>query len=280
MKYDPGKSFPYPVLRPRSTDYQKVEFQVTCNIERVEGGTEISIVAEFNLSDPDLISEVKFKRAQYVLLVRCQSTYFRREIRSGSNQFRHSFKNGILAGRTEISPFLTCKSRLSKFHARNWHDDYRGLSFDLEEGSVLALDYPYVFWIDRADEGPIGSIFELRLIRDMEDGKWNCDPDADRVQLQLSESDFRTFCDARGRVQNSPRATFIMNGVYLPALAWLLNEADEGQSIYSERRWYSSLETRLAACDCKPLGKGTNRLRDTQVLLERPFSKLLRGLLD
>ena len=278
MKFDPGKSFPYPVLRINSTDYEKVEFEVNINVEQVQGTTAIKLSAQFNLSDPDLHSLIKFKRAAFVLLVRCQSTYYRREIRSKSPRIEHNFSDGVLAGRTEISPFLIATKSYQNFRAINWHKDYADFTADLEEGSVLAIDEPHVCWIDSAEEDTIGSIFELRLVPGIPDGIWHCDPNSDRVQLRLSKADYHAFRKARSNVKHNDRATFVMNGVYLPALAWLLTEADHNGDDYSGLRWYVSLSSRLEVCDCKALGKGRDRIRDAQVLLERPFSDLLDAL--
>ncbi len=281
MKFDPWKAFPHPVLRIGSSDYERVEFEVTFSVERIEGTTAIELVAEFQLSDDQLMSLVKHKSASFVLLVKCQSTYFRTELKSKSQKISHVFEDGVLVGKTEVSPYIICAKAQPSFRAENWHADYDGLSFDLEEGMVLAMDHPYQFWVDLADEGPISSIFEI-CIGEEDDGIWKCYLHSDRIQLRLTKSDFNRFKEARSLAIESPEmASFILNGVYLPALAWLLVEADEDADEYSGRRWYASIDLRLSACGCKPLGSANcDRLVDAQKLLELPFSGLLQGFGD
>ena len=57
MRFDPGKGFPHPVLRPPEygDDYPKAEFQVEIVCERAQGGLGVLMAVEFELSDLDLL---------------------------------------------------------------------------------------------------------------------------------------------------------------------------------------------------------------------------------
>lgn len=275
MKFDPGKTFPYPVLRPGSSDYTKVEFQIDLKPPEVDQSGSVDLSIEFLLSDPDLANLVKYKDAHFVLLVECESTCYRESFRCGSSTWQYRLPAGTVTGKTTVSPYLVCKREQLQFRARNWHSDYSDEAFDLKEGMVLALDTPVVFWVEQADEGSIGSIIELIRSRDVEDGAWHCMLDAERVQLQLSHGDYGRFAKLRRMVRRKEESTYVMNGVYLPVLVWLLEEADRNGDDFAHRRWYSALEVRLDISGCRPLGEGRKRFLDAQVLLNRPFSKFL-----
>lgn len=284
MKFDPGKSFPYPVLRPGNNDYEKVEFQVDPTIDRVGGTTALTLSAEFELSDPDLLALEKSGVATYCLLVRCHTTHFRRlytDLRSGA---KIVIEDGELSDRTEVCAFLVCTTAISDFRAQHWHSDYQGMHFNLDPGSVLAQDEPWIFWVDKADEGSIGSMFELIGLGN-DDGEWYCDLNEERVRIVMSESDFKEFTVARNRAQSTASYShYIMNGVYLPALAWLLAEADQSSTDYRSCRWYSCVQNRLEQLNLPPLCEGDssveNRLIHAQKLFEQPFSKFLNALVD
>ena len=277
MRFDPGKAWPHPVLRPPSygDDYPRAEFEVEIDVQRAEGSTSIEITAEFELSDPDLLRLVEEGVAQYVLLIRASKTHFREMISSGVQHMEARFSGGELSGRVEFVPFLISTGQLQGFRAEGWHPDFSGRTFDISPGSVLAEDVPKDYWVDTADEAPLGSIFEHRLDSTLPDGRWELDLAGDRVGIVMSKSDAQKYTDARKQVNNRPESQYLMNGLYLPALIAVLNEADGNADDYSDYRWFASLDHRLATVECKRLGDtNTSRWADAQKILEMPFTKM------
>ena len=275
MKIDPGKGWPHPVLRPPEygDDYPNAEFQVEIDPRKAEGGFAVEMTAEFDLSDPDLIGLVREHAAEYVLVVKSPKTHFRRAFRSTDPVIEHSFQ-GEISGRVEFSSFLVCVERQPAFTAQGWHSDFEGLTFDIMPGVVLAEDKPKEYWIDAADEAPIGAIFE-HIPGGREDGRWSCNLAHHRIQIQLSDIDSSRFIAAREEVNNTADGQYLMNGLYLPVLIHVLNEADKAPDDYAEYRWFSSLNNRLAIVECEELGSpSVDRAVDAQKVLEHPFLKM------
>ena len=233
----------------------------------------MDVSAVFELSDPDLLDLVSNGAAEYVLLVKSPKTHFRKELRSNTPVVEESFK-GELSGRVEFSPFLICVESRSGFIAKGWHSDFTGLAFDLMPGFVLAEDKPRECWIDGAEEAPIGTIFEQRR-GGKRDGYWECHLDGDRVGILLSDADSRRFRMAREKANDTPDAQYLMNGLFLPVLIHVLNEADKNEAAYAEYRWYDALNNRLEAVGCKSLGAdAADRSVDAQKVFEYPFVKM------
>ena len=275
MKIDPGKGWPYPVLQPPEygDDYPKAEFEVDIELERSQNHVAVDMTAIFDLSDPDLLKLVRTGSAKYVLLVKSPKTHFRKEFHSDKPRIEKSFR-GELSGRTEFSSFLVCIAPQQDFTARGWHPDFAGLSFNLRPGFVLAQDKPKEYWIDAANEAPIGSIFELQP-GGIQDGLWDCLLNSPRVQIRLSEADSKRLNNAREKANNRPEGQYLMNGLFLPALIHVLNEADKSPNDYSEYRWFDSLDKRLEVLGLKSLGSNSsNRTVDAQKILEHPFIKM------
>ncbi len=276
MRYDPNKTYLYPVLRPSSTDYPRTAFEVEIyDPERISGTTSLRVSAEFYLSDPDLLSLVDSGVATYALRIRAPATRHRSVCCSFTSEISRVFYDGQLHGRTEIWGFLVAMDHLPGFRAESWHDDYAGLHFDIPAGSVLAQDVPKEYWVDTAEEAPIGSIIQIRSNASAADGAWECQLDGERVTVLLSLQDYKRFENARTRLDGTKDAAYIKNAVYLPALIYVLQEADRGVAEYADRRWYRSLDKRLDDCECRPLGsESSSRLVDAQLLLEQPFAEL------
>lgn len=276
MKWEETKSWPYPVLRPNNDDYQRAAFEATLELKRIPDTTAVQIDAEFALGDRDLLGLVESGKAEYLLLVRCSTTHFRAEFRSREPHIQQRFENGVLAGRVEFAPFLVARRGLQDFRAKRWHPDYDDVTPQFDPGSVLAIDRPSTYWIDTADEQPVTSMFRVAK-GDVPSGQWRCRPEQDHIALELSEHDYELLNDARGRVGRTSEIAYLINGVYLPALIWLLCEADKsgGDSDYADMRWYGALDNALERNECKPLGaEDADRAADAQTLLNNPFPEM------
>ncbi len=275
MRIDPGKGWPHPVLRPREygDDYPNAEFEVDIARKLAPGSIGADITAEFSLSDPDLLRLVQDGAAQYVLLVKSPKTHFRQEFRSAAPLINRSFR-GELSGLIECSPFLVCVELQYGFVAQGWHSDFTGLAFDLAPGVVLAEDKPKGCWIDAADESPIGTIFATEP-SGSQNGRWECNLGGNRIKICLSSADSTRFATARDQANNTPQGQYLMNGLYLPVLIHVLNEADKADGEYTDYRWFESLNNRLERLGCEPLGsKHADRAIDAQKVLESPFVKM------
>ena len=275
MRIDPGKGWPHPVLRPPEygDDYPNAEFEVDIECQRAEDGVAVDMTAEFALSDPSLLGLAQESAAEYVLLVKSPKTHFRQEFRSAKPFIERSFR-GELSGRVEFSSFLVCVKPQHGFVAQGWHPDFAGLSFYLAPGVVLAEDKPKEYWIDAADEAPIGAIFEHDPSGSQE-GRWECSMEGDRIRIRLSAADSDRFTTARDQANNTPQGQYLMNGLYLPVLIHVLNAADKNSEDYTEYRWFNSLNHRLETVGCQQIGSdSSDRSIDAQKVLESPFVKM------
>ena len=279
MKFDPAKSYPHPVLRPQSSDYVDRAFQVEINLDLVPDAVELRLTAEFELSDPDIQQLIDNDCASYALLMRCSKTHYRALIRSAVSEVRHDIREGEIAGLVELAPFVIATKRINDFSAAQWHPDFEGMRFDLAAGAVLALDEPKEYWIDNAEEAPIGSMFDLSRTDDddLPAGQWRCNLESERVQLEMSKEDHRRFLLARSAVDSNGVGEYMLNAVYLPALVYVLTQADASEHELRDYRWFRCVDARLAALGCAPLGDQDakiDRLRDAQRIFDDPFARL------
>lgn len=276
MKFDLNKAFPHPVLRYGSDDYPDAEFQVEIQLDRLKGSSSIRLAVEFSLSEDDILEQVEQGRASFVLILECPMTHLRKAYTALEPNFDEVLPAGELRGLVELRPFVVATCAIRDFRAKGWHEDYHSMdSISVAAGAVLAADEPKQYYIDNAEEAPIGSIFVTAAVDAIQDGRWRCNLDGERIEIQLSTTDHGRLTSARRALNGTADAAYLMNGIYLPALHHVLMEADMHRDDYETHRWFRSLNARLAEHRLSRIGTmGANRLEDAQHLLESPFGSM------
>ena len=226
MKFDRAKAWPHPVCRPSyyGDDYPDADFEVDTEMTMSRDGRNIEMRVDFELSDPDLLRLIGDGRAAYMVIVRSPRSHFRHAIESCEATIREQLSGGYVSGRTEVAPFVVCRSAIDGCSFDGWHSDYAGLSFDFPPGTVLAEDVPKEYWIDTANETPLGSVFAHQPRPGMDRGRWECDLEGDYICIVMSIHDSKRYEAARERADGRPEAQYLMNSLYLPALLAALCE--------------------------------------------------------
>lgn len=277
LRFDEAKAFPHPVLRHGSSDYPDAEFQAQLNLVRRLHGSGVQLSARFDLSEPALLELIEMGLAHYTLILSCSRTHYRISWSTAERELEQDIPSGKLRGLAELFPFVVASSEILEFRADGWHEDFLHMGpLDISPGTVLAADSQKAYFIDNAEEAPIGSIFETKESSNVMDGCWECSLDGERVEILLSSGDHARLTNARRRVANTSDSAYLMNGVWLPALHHVLVLADASAGEYDGRRWFRALDKRLSDVQCRTLGStvSADRLRDAQRLLEYPFGSL------
>lgn len=276
MKFDLRKAFPHPVLRPHCNDYPDAEFEAQMELKRQRGASRVDLSVDFSLSDDDILELIRQEAASYVLILECSVTHVRKAYRTVDPHLDDTLPPGQLRGLVELRPFVVATRLIPDFRARGWHEEFVNVpSMKATAGTVLAVDEPKAYYVDNAEETPIGSIFMTTPVDTAQEGRWSLSLEGERIEVQLSINDHRRLTTARKSLDGKADAAYLMNGIYLPALHHVLMEADSGVDDYESRRWFRSLNAKLIERQLQPLGaQRVNRLEDAQRLLEDPFRSM------
>ena len=77
MKYDPGKSFGYPVLTTQSDDYIKSDFQTEIDFDiNPEDPKQFHVDFMFSCSVKEIRDLIKDDAAAYCIKISCRSTFY------------------------------------------------------------------------------------------------------------------------------------------------------------------------------------------------------------
>lgn len=283
MKFDPGKAWPHPVLRPPNfgDDYPEEDFQVDIKLEKNSKGISAALQAKFYLGCHDLNCLIQEGRAAFAMLICSPKTHYRELFQSKSSDMLHFFENGELGGRVEFYPLIVALENFAEFSLPSWHSDYSGEKFNLLCGSILAEDEPREYWIYPEAESSLGSFMTHKKLDGLEDGTWSFNFGNEKIEITMSESTLERFESARDYSTSKSEANYIINGLYLPVLTAVLMLADNDIEEYAECRWFNALDIRLGQVNCPALGeKSKSRYLDAQKILESPLNDMLESLLS
>lgn len=270
MKYDELKMFPYPVLRPGSEDYIDSAFQATVKYELTQKSTTVSIYARFACSENAILDRIKSGTAAYALLIDCRETFFRKVVTSEEDNISCEFNGGKLKGRVSVAPYILATTALKSFQSTGFNKDYTGRKFDLVDGDVLALDRPREFFVGQEFFANIGTVFELVVSDQPQEGEIKLNLESDKVQIFVQEGLKKKIDRARAQKKNYP---ILLSGIYLPALMQVLNFMARGAEEFEDKKWFRAIK---AKCDQKDIQLDDNidTLISCQRLLDFPVNVL------
>lgn len=273
MKFDLHKTFPYPVLRPGSDDYEESEFQGDVDIVIRKTEEEGENVADFRFqcvtSSEDLSAFIKEGKAFYVAVVSCRSTYLRISEQSSNSDFALSIPATHIRDEVKIDFFIVAADDIEDFSPQDLNSEYEGQSFSLSPGNVLAQDEPRIFYFDRELIKPVSSVFDIVVNDELEDGIWHLDLNSDRVKIVVSRVTKESLDFARASKEH--RATLI-NSIYFAAVLYCISSMQSYPDDYSSYRWSDIFRKQAFNQGLDIDNQESYRL--AQALLKRPLQLL------
>lgn len=270
MKYDQDKSFPYPVLRPGSSDYVDGMFQATLKGELSKDAQNVKISGRFIVSEPELSKLIDSKQAEYALLVDARETYFRDLVTSPSPTISVEYDGGRISGPVSLLAYIVTTTSVSNFRSRYFNNEYGSRSFNFEPGDVIALDLPREFYVGQEVFANIGTVFDLIEEKELATGKFLLGLDGERIQIRVSPEQKLILDGARGQKAFRP---ILMSGLYLPVLMQVLAYMARGTEDFEGRKWFRSIQAKCDDLDID-VSPDLDFLAAAQLLLKYPLRML------
>src|SRR5574344_439695 len=76
--------------------------------------------------------------AEYVCEIECARTYLRRCFKQSSPNFKIEIPINSVNGHVSFQVTVTLKTAINNYYNEQFHEDYRGYTFNLEKGDLLA----------------------------------------------------------------------------------------------------------------------------------------------
>lgn len=271
------KMYPYPVLAYFLDDYKdKHAFDV--KITQVKDGFDTKLVFEATLTNKELLGLVRSRKASFVYHLECSQTGFRKVIRTDKFSLPYVLSNHEVKNIVQICPFIVATKDITSYSSTDFDDDYKGMTFDIEEGCILAVgqqvDADVSDSIDDLANTP--SIFSIVQNTDETIKEMKVDGNGDKIVIQLPFNDYYSYKS----LSQNPKFEPVLNALTIvPALVFAIEEMKRWDSEEMNRReidcgWFRSIKHVLSKefnCDVESGLSGMDSMELAQKIIGSPL---------
>ena len=281
MKYQPYKSFGYPVLRPaekdqlENADYVGWNFQVdwTATIPPTAPDT---VLIEYELEQivPALTKAIEEKNAEISLMVSCRETFFTEVFKLTNNEGSVKVKADLLHGNTEFSIFIRCIKNF-ELECEQINDEFGYKKFLAEKGNILAQTFTYRAFIHKEYYRNARSIVSLSINEDLKDGEYIVYLDTRSQYIEVSTG--RSLNRKINSMWSSADTKIsLLNSFYVPVITQAITELRHKPEDYQDFKWAQIIDSQLQSVreDTSVRDEPQN---EAQALFHSPLNKILGG---
>jgi hypothetical protein len=270
MKFDPQKSFGYPVLRPGSQDYLHSDFQSGTSLE-VNGASASSYILSYDiaLGVKELSALVAEGKAKALIEVACRTTFFGRVYELQNLQGKIELDAAALRGALTISCYVISTKAIKGFASKKINPEFGDEPLSFPPFAVLACDSPAHYWVDRELFRNITSIFDYRQDEKLSEGEWRLNLDEDRVEIVVSPTQLSILQLAQSDKANQ---AVIINSLVFGAVIEMVSIL-KSSTEFDEKRWALNVRGKCASLGIH-LTEASSAIEVAQKLMGRPLNRL------
>ena len=280
VKIDLRRLYTYPVLAAGRDDYKHCTFTAQISHSFDAGNLVLDVTCHTDCAE--ILRLIAEGMATYILHTECTSTICREIFTSAAENFSCTIPTDRIKQHLDCMAIIALTRDVENFSCADWNDDFSGLTFDLQKGSVLAYQnfQPLPIPDDQNIFKNVASIFSVYR-RIAEGEPFEVDLSQDKIKIGLSNGDYQIYRQYCSRPDMQP----ILNAmIILPTLVYIFEElkADYGFEIYGAKVWFQSLKAayRRRKIDfAEHIRKDDNTsIRLAQEVMNLPITKALASV--
>lgn len=269
-------SFPHPVLG--------VANEVSSEIKRIEkddisinpNNHSYEVKVKYTFDDEVLKQMVQDDKAEFICEATCSNTLYREIIRSEKPKIVFEIPRKQVKGRVEFVCLLVAKENIDSYSNINFHSDYNGFSFEIEQGEVLAYFGDFWFNADIKYEKLKAVSSFMEIVPNEELTYTHVDLKKSKIEIQLPTETYKLY-QSEFISQEVKFAPVFHSSIVLNALLTALYNFEE----HKDYLWAKVIGYRLKTeKQFKEVNfdEKENIPEIAQMLLGNPFKRLLEGL--
>lgn len=242
MQFDALRAFPFPVLRPGSSDYLDSAMQTVVELVQSDDNLEIAAEANIAVGVDEIRNLINDGKARYAAVFSCRDTYFRKAVLSREPRLTERFPAGALRGQVLIYPYVVATEAIEDYRCPWINAEFGEGPFFFPNGAALAVDEPQMIYVDRETFRPISSCFYLAANENVPSNEWQVDASEDKVRISVSPKLKERIANGRSSKENR---AILINSIYFGAVVQCLTLLKAKEEV-GEQRWAGIFRQRLA----------------------------------
>ena len=131
-----NRLLPYPVLGNYDAVYPLLEEDAVVMPKPIMDDKSFTFHVELNQRNQDISTLIREDKAEYLCEIYCKATFLRQKYTSPTPCFDFAIERKSVSGHVDFDFYVVLKENI-KYTNIGFHDDYKGLVFDLEKGNIL-----------------------------------------------------------------------------------------------------------------------------------------------
>ena len=272
MRFDPKKSFGYPVLRKDSSDYINADISTSIELLEVQDSSHIyEIEYHVMIGVREIKDAILSRDLSLVVSFFCPKTLYSESFVTQDLNGRRPVDMRNIKGDLHIDVEVIVNSSTFNLKSSKFNTEFSQLSesFSLKRGDLVAQGWPEKLFIEREVFQSVISLFQWAPDDEMSDGAWRLLAKNDSVQIVANQKQIRYLTSAQ--LSKEGRAV-LLNSIFLPAIVQLIstvvaNEFDDSAL------WFKVLEQKLQATG-DVITENSDPIALAQKLLKYPLGAL------
>lgn len=269
-------SFPHPVLGVANEVSSQIKKIGTEDVSINPNNHSYEVKVKYTFDDEVLKQMVQEGKAEFICEATCSNTLYREIIRSEKPKIGFEIPRKQVKGRVEFVCLLVAKENIESYSNANFHSDYNGFSFEIEQGEVLAYFGDFSFNADIKYEKLKAVSSFMEIVPNEELTYTHVDLKKNKIEIQLPIETYKLY-QSDFISQEVKFAPVFHSSIVLNALLTALYNFEE----HKDYLWAKVIDYRL---------KNEKQFKDmnfdekenvpeiAQMLLGNPFKRLLEGL--
>ena len=237
------RQYPYPVLKFFENDYKNSEFNSEFNYKIENNNMKLEL--KFALKSKFLKGLINEKKAAYVVHVECAGTRYRRIFESFTDSLEALIDGKEISGDVEVCVLIVAKTEIPDFESSEFNSDFKGISFNIEVGDVLAVGESLKISIEKTGDSlrKVPSIFSILPIDDpKKDGDWT--HQGNKILITLNRENYNKYRSISKDV-NFRGAVAMM--VVIPVITEIISKIQGDFDYFEDEEWFRVINRRLEA---------------------------------
>lgn len=277
MRFDPKKSFGYPVLRKDSSDYVNADISTSIELLATEDSVhDYEIEYHIMIGVREIKDAIISRDLSLVISFFCPKTLYSEAFITQDFNGRKKIDLRNVKGDLKIDVEVVVNAAKHNLRSPKFHPEFLSLSdsFSLKRGDLVAQGWPEKLFIEREVFQSVISLFQWAPNDTMNDGAWKLGISADSIQIIANPKQLRLLSSA----QNTKNGrALLINSIFLPAIVQLIGLVISGDYDDTDL-WFKVLEQKLQATG-DVITENSDPISLAQKLLKSPLAALNETLL-